>query len=292
MKIQAKRLGHMLSAGIILAMSLPPLAVWADDAGTVKSEVQLQSEQAAEDKTTPPIDRPKKLLNGQVSKERAGEGVPDPNLGSSQAVPQMELRDAMKLFNSLIQSGQNQDHPNLQDAIRGLRAYRLTINGRNVLSRGGVIDLRSQRPKLSSEEYRKMEYGVIGLEAVMPLNGSGLAVNGVFPTCPCANAGIRPGDLVVKANNYVFQPGDGQRVLWKMVGGKADTPVDVTVLRNAELITFHLMRMNIEDIKDDGIRETFEALLSALGPPDAGTSSAPAGANIDRQTDNPIPALH
>ena len=119
---------------------------------------------------------------------------------------------------------------------------------------------------MSSDDYRKLDYGVIGLESVVQLDGSGPVVTNCFPTCPATIAGIRPGDRIVKAGDYAFKRGDGQRVLWQKVGGKADTPIDITVLRDGELITFHLMRMNIEDIEDERIRRTFEALLSALGP--------------------------
>ncbi len=124
-----------------------------------------------------------------------------------------------------------------------------------------------RKTTMSAEQFRQLEYGVIGLDAVVFLNGSGPIVSAVYPTCPAANAGIQPGDLIVRANDHIFQPGDGQRVMWQVVGGKAATPVDLTVLRHRRLLTFHLLRMNIEDIEDDQIRSTYEFLLSQLGPP-------------------------
>ena len=71
----------------------------------------------------------------------------------------------------------------------------------------------------------------------------------------------------LKAGDHVFREGEGQRVLWQVVGGKAGTMVDIVVLRRGQELIFHLTRMNIEDIKDARIRLNYEQLLSALGPP-------------------------
>jgi hypothetical protein len=130
------------------------------------------------------------------------------------------------------------------------------------------MDLGKQKPMLTSEEYRMMEYGVIGLDALTPVFGSGgPTVTGLLKDGPAEKAGMRKGDLLVKAKDHVFKHGEAQRVLWQIVGGRAGTPVDVTVLRNGELITFHLIRMNIEDITDRKRRRQYEFLLNALGPP-------------------------
>ncbi len=307
MKVQGKTAKFVLPLALILLMPMLPQMARADEAATVKppGELQLNAEQPTEDRAVPPIEQPKKLLNGQVSRESSGAGVPDsnpdgappvpaPNVGAESSMGKMGLQDALNMFNSLRQMPGGdpprgkaglqdafkmldslrqvpgyEDSANVDDAVRSLRKYSLKINGRTVISPGAVVVMRSQQPKLSADEYRKMEYGVIGMVATVPVNGSGPVVTAVHPTCPAEFAGILPGDVIVKADNYVFKRGDGQRVFWKTIGGKAGTPVDVTVLRNAELITFHLVRMNIEDIADDHIRTTFETLLDVLGPPNA-----------------------
>jgi len=131
-----------------------------------------------------------------------------------------------------------------------------------------ALDLGKRKPMLSPEEYRKMEYGIIGLDALTPVFGSGgPTVTGLLKDGPAERAGMRKGDLLVKAKNHVFKHGEAQRVLWQIVGGRAGTPVDITVLRDGELITFHLIRMNIEDITDQPRRRQYEFLLNALGPP-------------------------
>ncbi|MBS2010079.1 MAG: PDZ domain-containing protein [Cyanobacteria bacterium SZAS TMP-1] len=122
-------------------------------------------------------------------------------------------------------------------------------------------------PQLSSDEYRKLEYGIIGFNAELRFNVKGPVVTSVFPSCPAANAGILPGDVLIQAGDHVFQNGEGQDVLWKVVGGKADTPLDVVVMRGLEPLSFHLTRMNIEDIKDANIRGYYEKLLGSYGPP-------------------------
>lgn len=129
------------------------------------------------------------------------------------------------------------------------------------------LTLQNRRPKLSPDDFRKLNYGVIGLTLMSFLDGRQSVVTGVYPTCPAALAGIARGDIMYEANGYRFKPGDDQRVLWQVCAGKADTPVDVTVIRRGQPITFHLTRMNIEDIQDKRVRTQYEMLLSALGAP-------------------------
>jgi hypothetical protein len=130
-----------------------------------------------------------------------------------------------------------------------------------------TIEMGALKPQLSAEEYRKMEYGVIGLDALLPLNGPGPLVTHLIPGTPADIAGIREGDLIVKAKDHVFKHGEGQRVLWQIVAGRAGTPVDLTILRDGQLIKFEMLRMNIEDLPDKRRRRQYESLLSALGAP-------------------------
>jgi C-terminal processing protease CtpA/Prc len=112
-----------------------------------------------------------------------------------------------------------------------------------------------------------MEYGVIGLNALLLMNSANPVVQTVMPGAPAETAGIRPGDLIVKARDHVFKSGEGQRVLWQLVAGRAGTPVEMTVLRGGELLKFNMLRMNIEDLPDKRARRQYEILLSALGAP-------------------------
>ena len=158
---------------------------------------------------------------------------------------------------------------NIMDLLKAARQlsgnYNVQNNGKTVEQ--GNIDFVSRAPSMSSEEFRRLEHGVIGLNAVLRLDEEGPMITEVLPTCPAALAGMLPGDILVKAGDHVFREGEGQRILWQVVGGRAGTPVDITVLRKGQQLTFHLTRMNIEDIKDEHIRGNYERLLSALGPP-------------------------
>ena len=131
-------------------------------------------------------------------------------------------------------------------------------------------------PHMTAEEYRRLEYGIIGFNAELRFNVSGPVVTNVFPSCPAANAGIKPGDILVSAGDHTFQVGDGQEVLWRVVGGKADTAVAISVLRDGVIRSFPLIRMNIEDIKDDRIRAYYENLLGRFGAPGEHTAASDA----------------
>lgn len=244
-----------LIAGAVLAQSAVADSIPVE--GDIASPSELQQLQPSID--TRPVQ--KRILNGEVNKAERTEDnqIQEPQRETVQlnSARQLDLSDLIKAAN------------------RG--GFKLVIKSSGM----SFFDLKPRRPKMSSEEFRKLEYGVIGLNAVVHLDGSGPVITEVYPTCPAANAGMRPGDLIVKANDYVFKRGDGQRVLWNIVGGKADTPVDVTVLRDGELTTFHLMRMNIEDIQDNKIRGTFEDLLSQLGPPSNATRNAESQMQIE-----------
>ncbi len=119
----------------------------------------------------------------------------------------------------------------------------------------------------TSEDYRSLEYGIIGTVSTRRLFSKIDKITVVFPDCPAALAGIRPGDVIVQIADHVLQGKDTQRTTWNVADGKAGTKVDYIVRRHGELITFNLTRMNIEDIRNNGIRRMYERMLRELGPP-------------------------
>ncbi len=119
----------------------------------------------------------------------------------------------------------------------------------------------------TSEQYRKLEYGVLGIVAQKNVFSRFYTITEVLPGCPAALAGLQRGDVEISANGHVFTAQDDQRSYWRTVAGRAGTPVDIVVRRNGELLNFHLVRMNIEDIQNDRVRRIFERMLSSLGPP-------------------------
>ncbi len=245
------------SGSLVLALTvlLSPMSAFAEES----KDAPLLPQEAALDNSKPPEPTPDpitdpnvtnttKMLNGSITKlDRADQG--DPSAGT--------IRIESKGPLTIKINGANMD---LQKAA-GL--FKLLIGGGSPF-----IQLNSRTPQMSSEQFRKLEYGVIGLDAVLQLDGtSGPVVRHLYPSCPAELAGMQPGDRIVQAQDHIFKPGEGQRVLWNIVGGKAGTPLDVTVLRQGQPITFHMVRMNIEDIQNERIRRMYENLLSALGPP-------------------------
>jgi len=128
--------------------------------------------------------------------------------------------------------------------------------------------------KYTAQEFRNMNYGIIGMVCLRPLFGGKQTVIAVYPGCPAALAGIRPGDVEIQTDNRVLGNFENQRSTWNVTDGEAGTPVDLTVRRGRDLITFHMIRMNIEDIQDERVRRGFERLLEKLGPPNKQHASA------------------
>jgi len=121
--------------------------------------------------------------------------------------------------------------------------------------------------KMSAQDFRDLNYGVLGIVSFRTIFSAKQTVTEVFPGCPAALAGIRPGDVEVQTDDHVWNRSDNQRSSWNITDGEAGTPVDLTIRRHGQLITFHLIRMNIEDIQNDRIRRMFEKMLRKFGPP-------------------------
>jgi C-terminal processing protease CtpA/Prc len=169
-----------------------------------------------------------------------------------------------------VQSDQTSAADNMNDRLARIFATLGISAGMNVRLNGNLQTLgssvRRYKP-MTPEEYRQMEYGVLGVAVTKWEGGTMCTVRQVLPDCPAEIAGIRPGDIIVQANKHVFTADDDQKVYWRMIAGKAGTPVDIFIKRDGEPLTFHLTRMNIEDIKNDNIRRLFEMKLSLIGPP-------------------------
>ncbi len=160
--------------------------------------------------------------------------------------------------------------------LRPVLADDLQVNG-NFL-KGAVKHERklgSRKGRLSAEEIRSLEIGIIVLVAIKKFLFTGLpVVTIVYPSCPAMLAGIKPGDVLVKAGDYEFKGTDRQKEVWQRLGGRAGTPVDLTIRRKKELITFQLRRMNIEDIENKRIRKQFESIVQRYGKPFAAQPSS------------------
>src|SRR5262249_55428695 len=136
-----------------------------------------------------------------------------------------------------------------------------TLNAETIQKSNSPIFGFLRRGKMTSEDFRKLEFGIAGFESVKLLFQRYPTVIKVYPGCPAENEGIRPGDVVLKANDHEFRRLDMQTEFWRIIDGRAGTPVDITVRRHGKEITFHVIRMNIEDVPSDRLRRRFEELL-------------------------------
>jgi hypothetical protein len=127
----------------------------------------------------------------------------------------------------------------------------------------GLID-RLHITRLTTEQYRDMKYGVIGIMVQQSFTEHLPVIIDLLPECPAMLAGLQKGDELVEANGHQFEPGEGQLEFMHVIGGEAGTNVDVTVNREGKKIQYHLVRMNVEDIADDQIRLRYENILTLM----------------------------
>ncbi len=134
-----------------------------------------------------------------------------------------------------------------------------------IIDSPGLFELSGR--KFSREDFRKMEYGILGMVSVkLPLADHYLVVK-VIPGCPAAEAGIKPGDKQISTNGHVWTSKDTRKTYWQISDGKAGTPVDLVLMRKGEMLQFHLTRMNIEDLPNPSLRRIYEKMLEHFGPP-------------------------
>jgi hypothetical protein len=174
--------------------------------------------------------------------------------------------------NDMDQAGDATGRPLSGDAsnsapLNGDAQDNANANLRMLVPQSGSGLFHLSERKYTAQEFREMNYGVIGIVCLRPIFGGKQTVIAVYPGCPAALAGIRPGDVEVQADSHVLGNFESQRSTWNTTDGEAGTPVDITVRRGHDLLTFHLIRMNIEDIPEQRVRRAFERLLEKLGPP-------------------------
>lgn len=104
---------------------------------------------------------------------------------------------------------------------------------------------------LNAEEYQShMEtmnnaYVGIGITILASENGSGFAIQAVTEGGPAQEAGLLPGDVVVKVDNQDVRDMNANQ-LRGLVRGQEGTTVSITVLRNEQELTFSIQRQQFE----------------------------------------------
>ena len=183
------------------------------------------------------------------------------------SLPAAPLQGGVTLEDSLPQSNAGPDNKGEKQTFE-LQATDLDASQRERMEKAlkSLFSFTSRQP-LSEDEYRKMEYGILGIVGTKSILSRYYTVTQVLPDCPAALAGVQVGDVQIQAGDHVFSEADSQGTYWRTMCGKAGTPVDIVVKRGDDLLTFHLVRMNIEDIHNDRIRQMYERMLSLFGPP-------------------------
>jgi hypothetical protein len=133
--------------------------------------------------------------------------------------------------------------------------------------RKGSLPFGLSGQQWTAEDYRSLNYGIIGMKSKTNRFSKLDKVIAVFPDCPAQQVGIKPGDVIVKIADHTVDKKTTQKTIWQKADGIAGTHVDYVIRRHGELITFHLTRMNIEDIQNDALRQLYEKMLRELGPP-------------------------
>jgi hypothetical protein len=142
--------------------------------------------------------------------------------------------------------------------------------GNTRLPTGLSIDSLKQiyeRRVWSPEQLRKAQYGILGVVASRNIDGPGFVVQQLHRGCPAFEAGVRCGDIELQVNSHVFSDEDMLTTFWKVSAGRAGTPVKMVVLRGRQILTFDMVRLNIEDIPDITLRRMYERQLIFNGPP-------------------------
>jgi C-terminal processing protease CtpA/Prc len=126
----------------------------------------------------------------------------------------------------------------------------------------GAIQKLIAREKLTSDEYRSLGIGVLGIHAERNLFSNRAEITALIPGCPAANAGIRVGDWEIVKNDPESQT--DSHGLSQFTCGLAGKLVDLTIRRRGHTLQFHLVRMNIEDIPDDRVRRAYEHQVNRM----------------------------
>lgn len=143
--------------------------------------------------------------------------------------------------------------------------------------------------RLSSEEYRSLGAGCIGIESHRTYFQKVAIVTAVYKDSPAEKAGLRKGDKLIDNDHEDNEAKSDPSVpRWKVVCGQAGASQEITILRHHKPVTVTLMRMNIEDIVEDKYRHEWERIVSMLGNPQRGNFTG-KGENPPSSDQDPNP---
>jgi hypothetical protein len=190
--------------------------------------------------TQPPEEHKSKTLNGAVETTESLSAAQDDN--NATAAP---TQDATKNASQNLQP---------ETATRG-PLYWLALKK------------LSAKKHLTADEFRSLGIGILGAEFYRTYYQEESKVEDLYPGCPAILAGMQIGDMVLDQNAEAedAQIKDPTRPSWMFTCGLEGQKVDFKVNRRGELLTFHLVRMNMEDVPDPKIRRNYEKMVERLG---------------------------
>ena len=135
------------------------------------------------------------------------------------------------------------------------QAAAATQPGADDLYRASVQKL-SKGIKLSTDEYRNLGIGILGFDMDRTFYTKVSVITRVYPGTPAADAGMKVGDKVYQSPDKIDDSKvvDPTKPVWIFSCGKAGETADYMVKRHGKEVSFHLVRMNMEDVTDDQLR--------------------------------------
>jgi len=157
--------------------------------------------------------------------------------------------------NSLLNGQTSDSSVNLQDqraSTDNSTAYALAVKK------------LASKAKLTSEDYRNLGVGIVGLDSRQNYLKKYSRVIAVYPGCPAEKAGIKVGDMILEKHALTSK---FTHTHYEFTCGIAGEPVDYTIKRDGQILNFHIIQMNIEDIPDPKTRHMCEEFVRQTGWP-------------------------
>jgi len=233
-------LTHTISTlvlAVTFCLQLPP-PVQADDIKPFEAETATVDSSPTVD-PNPPQPQTSTVLEGSVRKRGALSG-PDGSVPPNDSVPNLNASDSATTLQS--EAAAQDDQQRFQ-----LAASKLASGA-----------------KLTAEDYRNLQIGTCGWFYRQWSFERHAKVVAVYAGSPAEQAGILKGDVILSDSSAPKTDWSDPSTTW--IFGHAGTQVTVKILRNKQVLSFTLTRMNIEDIQDPKARLKYEQLAKKLGP--------------------------
>jgi hypothetical protein len=138
--------------------------------------------------------------------------------------------------------------------------------------------------KLTAEDYRNLNVGIVGMEAVRTFYTSKYKVIRIVKGSPADLVGIKIGDTYKKDDSFDDSKVKDPTVPAYMFScGLAGEEQDYTMQRHGKTLQFHIVKMNMEDLPELKDRHQLEHLVSQTGFPANAVTVSGYGANDSAQ---------